>query len=436
MDLIICYLLIYLVEAFIAWQYATAIFVETKDRKTIAFVYLSTYFCIFLLSHIKMFWFNTLSFFVFNSFIFFFLYDVRIKHVLFYTLILTIIMIATELFAITVFGELTPASFIYGAKLYILIQITALSKLLYYVLSQILIRFFRKNKDNYLETRITISIFCLVPTSVVWLLLTFSFVCGQQRLANELVLIVITSTILLFLVNMCVFFIYTYQKKKYFDFMNIQLLLQKKTADIIYYKELLKQFDEQNLLIHDIKKHLYIVSRMVEERKYDEAKEFLDKLVHSHVLETKINICDNTVLNMILAHYVAICKKKNIALNIDIRKSSVDHLNPEELSSLFGNMLDNAIEGCCETKDSYIDLTVEFKTNQQATMISIINSCNQPPMKSKNHTFSTQKTNERYHGLGLKSVERVAMQYGGNVKAYYDEVEKIFHTIVLLYNNT
>lgn len=218
--------------------------------------------------------------------------------------------------------------------------------------------------------------------------------------------------------------------------MNIQLLLQKKTADIIYYKELLKQFDEQNLLIHDIKKHLYIVSRMVEERKYDEAKEFLDKLVHSHVLETKINICDNTVLNMILAHYVAICKKKNIALNIDIRKSSVDHLNPEELSSLFGNMLDNAIEGCCETKDSYIDLTVEFKTNQQATMISIINSCNQPPMKSKNHTFSTQKTNERYHGLGLKSVERVAMQYGGNVKAYYDEVEKIFHTIVLLYNNT
>lgn len=434
MGVVICYLFVYMAEAFIAWQYADNIFAAGKNRKTEISVFLSGYFCMFIFSQMKLFWFNIIAFFIVNALIFWFLYYITLKHVLFHTLILTVVMAATEYFVIAVFGELLSAVFIYEQRLYILTLIAALSKLLYYVFTQILTRVFGKNKTKYSESGVIIGVLCLVPASVLWVLITFFFICSQQDMSKGLEWMVMISTILLLIVNMFIFWIYTYQRKKYSDFMNMQLHLQKEKADVIYYKELLKQREEQKLMIHDIKNHLNVVSGLVDEKKYGEAKEFLVNLVHFQVLETKINICDNSVLNAILANYVNICRNKKIALNLDIRNGCVDELNPEELSSLFGNILDNALEGCGEGGDSYIDLSVEYKSIQKAVVICMVNSCYEPPKKAETGGFVTRKINGRHHGLGLKSVERVAAEYGGSVKVYYDEEEKVFRTVILLYN--
>ena len=56
--------------------------------------------------------------------------------------------------------------------------------------------------------------------------------------------------------NLLVFGINQYNRKKNREYTEMQLLLQKETDFTEYYKMLLSQSENQAILIHDIKKHL------------------------------------------------------------------------------------------------------------------------------------------------------------------------------------
>ena len=74
-------------------------------------------------------------------------------------------------------------------------------------------------------------------------------------------------------------------------------------------------------------------------------------------------------------------------------------------------MIDNAIEACMKVVSGKRFVDVEIKYQDGKLLIIIRNS----KTAETNPDFITTKGDKRKHGRGIRSVRRVAEQYGGNL---------------------
>ncbi len=127
------------------------------------------------------------------------------------------------------------------------------------------------------------------------------------------------------------------------------------------------------------------------------------------------------------------CKKKNIRFAADIRKGTLDSLDCTEITSLIGNLLENAFEAVERERtgnDAFIEISVTKVPSSKRVLISTINSCQTDPYDTGKLVYRKGKTN---HGIGLKSIKKTAKLYKGQLNMYYDENEKVFHSLVVLF---
>lgn len=428
----VCYLVVYLAEAFIAWQYCSCIFVARRKERVIIPFFLVGYFGMFLLSFFDSMWINLFTFFGINAVVISLLYFAKKKELIFHIFVLTVVMSIAELAVIAVFQGAFGAFHFFEDGPVVLILIALASKSVYYLLTQILIRIFEKNHKNYVEIGPISTVLGIASAIMMWISLTFIFICGNISMSPQLEGMVIVSAILILAINILIFWIYTYQREKNYEFVNMQLQMHEEKANAEQYKMLLEHREAQNILIHDIKNHLGTVSGLLSSGKIKDAEEFINHLVQMPEFEKRGAICTNPVLNVILSHYLDICKEKNIQLNLDIRKDSVDMFNAEELSALFGNLLDNAIEAAESVPGAYIDLNVEVRKERNCSVITMVNSSREKPKQTDDGKFVSRKKDSAHHGFGMKSVERIVKQHRGSVKAYYDSEEQLFHIVIVV----
>lgn len=116
----------------------------------------------------------------------------------------------------------------------------------------------------------------------------------------------------------------------------------------------------------------------------------------------------------------------------DIRSDTVQNIYQHDLTSLFCNLLDNAVESADNIPDSFIELTVEKKENSPFIIIILINSCRSTPVYDQDGLPVSHKANKGRHGFGIKSIKKVVKQYNGNLQMYYDNDSGTFHTIITL----
>lgn len=99
----------------------------------------------------------------------------------------------------------------------------------------------------------------------------------------------------------------------------MQLLLQKETDFTEYYKMLLSQSENQAILIHDIKKHLQSIASLNEQNAPDKVNAYINELLLSSDFKESARICDNELLNAIMARYRRQCTEQGISFTADIR---------------------------------------------------------------------------------------------------------------------
>lgn len=232
-------------------------------------------------------------------------------------------------------------------------------------------------------------------------------------------------------INIMIFFYYDYSqrmRKKYTE-LQLQLLHDESTSE--YYHLLQEHDEQQKIRIHDIKNHLTLISTFASNGNTENIINYIGEIIETGALKPSPVVCDNELLNAIIAHYKMLFEKKNIKLNVDIRKNTVNTLSEQEITALFSNLLSNAYDSCSKYDDSYTDLSVCQKEDSTLIIISMINTCRTKPLFSKSgHLISSKKDNKN-HGFGLKSIENVLNNHNGNIQTYYDKNEGLFHTIIL-----
>ena len=79
-------------------------------------------------------------------------------------------------------------------------------------------------------------------------------------------------------------------------------------------------------------------------------------------------------------HFKEKCSNCNINFEADIRSNTLGYLPSEDYTSIFCNLLDNAIESAIHCNEPYIDCNVSLIRGGNADLISIANSCKSSPL--------------------------------------------------------
>lgn len=430
MEHIVLLLFSFFTEAVILWQYTSNLFTSSYGSKIRLALLSALYTILFLLSLLKQTGLNVVSFFVFNTVFLYVLFKLKLLLALFHSAIVTAIMGISEIAVLGIISRFFPHFLLEtdaGLVFY-----TVFSKIFFFAVIYLLIHLFKGKKLNQEQYGHSEILLMLIPVSSIFIIFTLLSIGETSAFAPPIDFLVTICAVFLLMVNLLVFGINQYNQKKSQEYADLQLLLQKESDSVEYYEMMLAQNENQSILIHDIKKHLQSIKLLNEKHDSDKINAYIQQLIESSDLRENTNICDNEMLNAILCRYQRQCNDKHIHFHTDIRSGTVQYIYQHDLTSLFCNLLENAMESAENIPDSFIELTVQKKENSPFVIIILINSCQNTPVYNQEGVPVSHKSDNGRHGFGIKSIKKVVKQYHGNLQMYYDNDSGTFHTIITL----
>ena len=434
MGSLVYYGLIYFAEALIIWQYGTQMF-SSKHRKSVELcLSIVLYIIPFALSLTENIWINFTSFAVINFIYLFMAFHCSWYIALFHATIVTAVMCITELLSSALFSQLIYAFYQDSLLHQNLSILVTTSKLLYYIILQIIVFLFAREKIKSYSLNIESTILTLVPLITSFVMITFGVIHLNSTPSPKIDLLIGISSFLLLISNIVIFAVHNYTQEKNQKFVEMQLQLQKEYDLTEYYKLLIEQHENQSILIHDIKKHLNSIALLNQQKNTEKIDLYINQIIHSSDLQTRLQVSDNDILNAILSRYEHRCTAQRIDFRIDIRKQSMNFLESNDLTALICNLLDNAFDAASLQENSFIELHISRKENTPFTLLTLTNSCRTNPFSEEDNKLLTRKKNKMRHGYGIKSITRIVEKYNGDIQMYYDEKTNTFHTVLTLKN--
>lgn len=420
----------YLIEAVVLWQYSSSLFKPVRHLHFRLILLVVFYIVLFLFSLLKISALNIVLFLLLNMLYLFTQFQLQFRSVFFHSAMLTALMGISELLAFGIISRFAP-NFVAEEHTGLLI-FSLFSKTFYFATMYLLSHIFKTQNTPYEVNDRSNIILILIPLSSIFIMFTFLHIGEKVYYVYPQNILVTTSSIFLLLMNFLVFGIHHYNQKKQAEFIEMQLLLQKESDSAEYYEMLLAQTENQNILIHDIKKHLQSIALLNAQKESDKLNDYVNQLMDSSDLKESARICDNEMLNAILSRYQRQCQQKHIHFIADIRSGVLQNMYHHELTALFCNLLDNAIEATKNIPDAFIEISVRKKENLPFVMIVVINSCRTAPTYDHNHLPISNKSDSTKHGYGIKSIKKVVKHFHGDLQMYYDDSNATFHTIITL----
>ena len=428
----ICYFFSFLVEAIILWQYSSHLFPTKHSSQRKLVVLCSLYFILFCVSLSEFIWLNIILYFLLNFIFFMTQCYLNWYTAVFHSSILTAVMAMSELIVYGIIKRFSPHFLDNDREFYHLLFFSVFSKLIFFVVTYILMHLMQNPKKNTEKYDKSVFLLVFIPLTSIFIMFTFISIGESVSLPSSLDWMVVVGAVFLLTANLLMFEINQYHQKKNMEFTEMQLLLQKEADSAQYYKMLNVQNENQRILIHDIKKHLQSIDMLNEQKEYDKISAYIRQLVLSSDLKESSRLCDHEMLNSILCRYMQQCTDNHIAFHADIRSGTTDFIADNDLTSLFCNLLDNAVKAAEYIPESFIEISTNKKVKTPFTVLTVINSCRTDPFITKNGSPTISIPHSHKHGFGLKSIRKIVAKYNGNMQIYYNSDTLTFHAIITL----
>lgn len=161
---------------------------------------------------------------------------------------------------------------------------------------------------------------------------------------------------------------------------------------------------------HDFNHHIGCIHALAEKNNIEELTKYTEKLIKSIKKVNNIVTVGDPVISAILNYKLSVAEGKNIELKFSIDLPASMTIDPVDMSIILGNILDNAIEACHNTKNKYIELKM-YKQNKYL-IIKLTNSKKGGRLRLDGK-YMTSKDNNENHGFGLENVKYMVEKYDG-----------------------
>ncbi len=181
-----------------------------------------------------------------------------------------------------------------------------------------------------------------------------------------------------------------------------------------YYEMAVENNRKMASVRHDISNHIQTVYSLFKSGNSDKAFDLIDELKSKYVTIDTIEYCNNPVVNIILSNKCT--EAENQGIDVHIKCKPIDQLpvSDFDLSTVFCNLLDNAISGCIDSQQSAPKLIVEISEKNQYFVLRILNSCKVSLNIESTDRIETTKHNSSSHGIGMPIVAGIAKKYRGD----------------------
>ena len=192
------------------------------------------------------------------------------------------------------------------------------------------------------------------------------------------------------------------------DLMNSKLKLQEE-----YYSSLEESQMQVRKLYHDMKNHLENISNL--NQNSEESRQYIDELKDQLNNSNDVKSTGNAIVDIILNEKKKVCIKEGVDFEINVNSKDLSFMKNADISNIFSNVLNNAIEACqkIENGEKYIKLEA-YK------------------IKRAGSRFITEKKDDFVHGIGIRSIETSAKAYDGDVVIDYDDDKFIIKILIPL----
>lgn len=187
-----------------------------------------------------------------------------------------------------------------------------------------------------------------------------------------------------------------------------------------------KNIDAINVKCHDIK---HQIRSLADGGRVADGRALEDLAAEIAIYDSTVKT-GNPALDVILTEKGLVCSGEKITLAVIADGRALECLEPQEIYSLFGNALDNAIEavrGIGEPERRLVSLNV--RRSGTMCVINVENSCDVAPAFRDGLPVTT-KADAGSHGFGTRSMRGIVERHGG-VLTFGCE-DGVFHVDALL----
>lgn len=169
-----------------------------------------------------------------------------------------------------------------------------------------------------------------------------------------------------------------------------------------------------NMKAHDMKHQILRLQQGGNAEGMDEVMKIIDD--YDSTVE-----CGNATLDVILTQKQYRCDRDGIGLSMIVQGEVFDFLSSSDIASVFGNIMDNAIEceeGTEPVSRRYIHLRAVRKGG--TAVIHCENFCDRK-VEMRNGLPVNEEKDKNFHGYGMKSVRYVTKKNGGVLHVTQDD---------------
>ena len=181
-------------------------------------------------------------------------------------------------------------------------------------------------------------------------------------------------------------------------------------------------------LRHDLKNHMGALHGMLNSGNVTDALQYMKQFTDTLNTSDMYVQTGNSNLDAIINYKCAQAEQDGITLELDIDISTKVKIEPKDFMTVFGNLMDNAMEALSSTEnDKYIHVTMREEDNK--LFIGVENPYYHE-LVQKNNVLQTTKKDKMWHGIGMGAVRQTVEQYDGLMSVKYDD--NVFKTNIMM----
>jgi hypothetical protein len=251
---------------------------------------------------------------------------------------------------------------------------------------------------------------------LIFMLLFESFIFNHmiENIIQPKSLLVLFVTIIGFLVlNIVVVYeihkIAVLYKVKY----EADIIKQQNALQITHYNEMMGNYTHYRRLVHDIKKHMTILTGITafDNAHYKDYQKALNEKIELLFDEYQSK---NPILSVVTTQKIRAAKIHGIRLVLRMEDIDISFMENIDITALFANLWDNAIEACLEIPPELRLIKVGLVYKEELIVIRFENSFTGDFDIDIEKTEAITTKGDEHAGLGLQIIKAVAKKYGGH----------------------
>jgi signal transduction histidine kinase len=322
-----------------------------------------------------------------------------------YNVLLSVVMVVTDMMAALILSSASGLSIeeILNDRRYHIIRYL-LAMLLLFVLFRIYLIILKKGELTKIKLN-ELVLYLLLTGIEIYSLYYVSEGILKDTVGKELIVMLVIYLLLDFYIA---YLIYGMSKNSQLK-QELSLARQQSNIQLSVYRELSDKYKNSTAITHDMKKQIKALEGLIDNKFTDKAREYT-RLLNQEIkkLVPKYEN-DNQILSVIVSDKLMQAEKMNISLELNIENIPLNFISDLDVTAIFANILDNAIEACSEMENGNRKIKLAVQKRSGFLLINVSNKYRELK-KHRNGFHSTKKGHE---GIGLANVRNTVEKYDG-----------------------